>query len=268
MNDLTGKTALIVGASNERSLAWGIARALHERGARLAFTCGPRAGERRVRPLAERVGSDFVEPCDLTDDAQIDALFAKVAERLGGIDVLVHGAVFAKRDELGGRFVETSREGFHLAHDVSVYSLIALARGALPLMRPGGSILTLSYYGAEKMMPSYNVMGVAKAALESAVRYLAADLGADGLRVNAISAGPVRTLSAAGISGFRGFHNVFPEVAPLRRQITIEDVGETAAFLCSDAAGAITGEVLYVDAGFAAVSAGAAGKAEPERRTA
>ena len=210
---LEGKTALVCGVSNERSISWGIARAMHEAGARIALSYGP-AMEKRVRPLAERIGCDFVEPCDATSDGEIAALFARLAERYGTIDAVAHGIVGARREDLGRPFIETSREGFLLAQELSVYSLVALTRAALPLMPEGGSVVTLSYHGAQKMMPSYNVMGVAKAALESAVRYLASDAGPQGVRVNAISAGPVRTLSAAGVGGFRDLFKVFPRVTP------------------------------------------------------
>lgn len=246
---LDGKTALVCGVSNERSISWGIARAMHEAGARVALSYGP-GMEKRVRPLAERIGCDFVEPCDATDDAEIAALFASVAERYGRLDALAHGVVGAKREDLGNPFIETSREGFLLALEISVYSLVAMTRAAAPLMTDGGSVTTLTYHGSQKMMPSYNVMGVAKAALESAVRYLASDVGPRGVRVNAVSAGPVRTLSAAGVGEFRNLYKVFPQVTPLRRHISIEDVGGAAVFLASDAGANVSGQVLYVDGGF------------------
>lgn len=250
MGNLSGKTALIFGVANDHSIAWGIAKAFHAEGAKLAFSYGIPALEKRVRPLAESIGVDFLELCDVTEDAQIDAVFAKAKETFGTIDILVHAVAYANREDLAGRFIDTSRAGFALAHDISVYSLVALARAARPLMPGGGSILTLSYYGAEKVVPKYNVMGVAKAALEATVRYLANDLGPEGIRVNAISAGPIRTLAASGISGFRDYQRSFAGTAPLRKNVTIEDVGGTAAFLASDAAGSITGEVLYVDSGY------------------
>jgi len=250
MGNLDGKTALIFGLANDHSLAWGIARALHAQGAKLAFSYGIPSLEKRVRPLAESLGADFIEICDVTDDAQIDAVFAQASERLGSIDILIHAIAFANREDLAGRFVDTSRAGFALAHDISVYSLVALTRAARPLMPNGGSILTLTYYGAEKVVPKYNVMGVAKAALEATVRYLASDLGPEGIRVNAISAGPIRTLAASGISGFRDYQRTFASQAPLRKNVTIDDVGATAAFLCGPGAGAITGETLYVDSGY------------------
>ena len=234
MGLLDGKKALVFGVANDHSIAWGIARAFHEQGATLGFSSVESLIERRVRPLAESIGSTFVEPCDVQDDAQIAAVFDRWRDQHGGLDILVHALAFAKREDLEGGFIETSRDGFALALDVSAYSLVALARGARPLLRPGGSILTLTYYGSEKVVANYNVMGVAKAALEASVRYLAADLGPDGIRVNAISAGPVRTLAAAGIGGFKKMYGSFAEVAPLRENITPEDVGGTAVWLASD----------------------------------
>jgi enoyl-[acyl-carrier protein] reductase I len=250
MGQLAGKTALIFGVANDHSIAWGIAKAFHAEGAKVAFSYGVPTLEKRVRPLAESIGADFIELCDVTDDAQIEAVFEQAKERLGMIDILVHAIAYANREDLAGRFVDTSRAGFALAHDISVYSLVALARAARPLMPNGGSILTLTYYGAEKVVPKYNIMGVAKAALEATMRYLASDLGPEGIRVNAISAGPIRTLAASGISGFRDYQRSFAGQAPLRRNVTIDDVGGTAAFLSSDAAAGITGEVLYVDSGY------------------
>ena len=250
MNLLEGKTALIFGVANDHSIAWGIAKQLHEHGARLAFSYAGEALERRVRPLAESVGASFVEPCDVGKDADIEAVFAKAATTLGTIDILVHAVAYAGREELSRPYSETSRAGFQTAMDISVYSFTALARAARPLMPSGGSMVTLTYYGSQKVMPNYNVMGVAKAALESSVRYLAAELGQQGIRVNAISAGPVRTLSAAGVSGFKGLYRAFTEIAPLRRPITIEDVGGTAVWLASDLSRTVTGEVVYVDSGY------------------
>jgi enoyl-[acyl-carrier protein] reductase I len=206
--------------------------------------------ERRVRPLAESIGATFVEPCDVQQDADIERVFARWQKEQGNLDILVHALAFARREDLDGRFVDTSRDGFALALDVSAYSLVALARAAAPLMPAGGSIMTLSYYGAEKVVANYNVMGVAKAALEASVRYLAADLGPDSIRVNAISAGPIRTLAASGVSGFKQMYGKFKDVAPLRRNIGIEDVGGAAVYLASDLSAAVTGETLYVDAGF------------------
>ncbi|HEV8545457.1 MAG TPA: enoyl-ACP reductase [Candidatus Limnocylindrales bacterium] len=250
MGLLDGRKALIFGVANDHSIAWGIARALHEEGAVVGFSSVESLIERRVRPLAESIGSTFIEPCDVQDDGQIAAVFAAWAEANGSLDILVHALAFARREELEGEFVETSREGFALALDVSAYSLVALARAARPLMGPGSSILTLTYYGAEKVVANYNVMGVAKAALEASVRYLAADLGPSGIRVNAISAGPVRTLAAAGIAGFKKMYGSFAETAPMRANISPEDVGRSAVYLASDLSSAVTGEVLYVDGGF------------------
>jgi enoyl-[acyl-carrier protein] reductase I len=250
MGLLDGKTALIFGVANDHSIAWGIARALHEEGATVGFSSVESLIERRVRPLAESIGSTFIEPCDVQDDDQIRLVFAKWGEQHESLDILVHALAFAKREELEGEFVETSRDGFAIALDVSAYSLVALAREARPFLRKGSSVLTLSYYGAEKVVANYNVMGVAKAALEACVRYLAADLGPAGIRVNAISAGPVRTLAAAGIAGFKKMYGSFAETAPLRANITPEDVGRSAVYLASDLSSAVTGEILYVDGGF------------------
>jgi enoyl-[acyl-carrier protein] reductase I len=250
MGLLDGKKALIFGVANDHSIAWGIAQAFHEQGASVGFSSVEALLEKRVRPLASSIGSTFVEPCDVQSDEQIARVFAEWSRREGSLDILVHALAFAKREELDGEFAATSREGFHLALDVSAYSLVALAREARPLMTDGGSVMTLSYYGAEKVVAHYNVMGVAKAALEASVRYLAADLGPSGIRVNAISAGPVRTLAAAGIAGFKSMYGAFADVAPLRSNITIEDVGGTAVYLASDLARAVTGETVYVDGGF------------------
>jgi enoyl-[acyl-carrier protein] reductase I len=250
MGLLDGKKALIFGVANDHSIAWGIARALHDEGATLGFSSVESLVERRVRPLATSIGSTFVEPCDVQSDEQIAAVMSKWQKAHGEIDILVHALAFAKREDLDGEFAKTSRDGFALAMDVSAYSLVALAREARPLLHPGSSVMTLTYYGAEKVVAHYNVMGVAKAALEASVRYLAADLGPEGVRVNAISAGPIRTLAAAGIAGFKRMYGSFAEVAPLRANITIEDVGKTAVWLASDLSSAVTGEVIYVDGGF------------------
>ena len=250
MGLLDGKTALIFGVANDHSIAWGIARALHAEGAEIGFSSIESLIEKRVRPLAESLGSTFIEPCDVQRDEDIERVFARWGETHDGLDVLVHALAFAKREDLTGRFVDTSRDGFALAQDVSAYSLVGLTRAALPHLRRGSSILTLTYYGAEKVVANYNVMGVAKASLEASVRYLAADLGPDGIRVNAISAGPVRTLAAAGIGGFKKMYGEFADIAPLRSNITIEDVGRTAVYLASDLSSAVTGEVIYVDGGF------------------
>ena len=250
MGTLDGKKALIFGLANDRSIAWGIARALHREGATLGFSYANEVIEKRMRPLAESLGATFIEPCDVSSDEEIDTVFGRAKETFGTIDILVHAVAFAKAEDLKGRFIDTSRDGFILAHNISAYSLLGLARAARPLMPEGGSILTLTYYGAEKVVPKYNVMGVAKASLEATVRYLAGDLGPEGIRVNAISAGPIRTLAASGIGGFRSYLKTFAESAPLRRNVTIEDVGETALFLCGPGSSAITGEVVYVDSGF------------------
>jgi enoyl-[acyl-carrier protein] reductase I len=252
MSLLTGKRAAIFGVANDHSIAWAIARRFHAEGAALALTYPNEAIEKRVRPLAESIGVDLVLPCDVTDDAQIAAVFGTLAERWSdGLDAVVHSLAFAAREDLKGRFVETSRQGFQLALDVSAYSLVAMARGAEALLAARrGALVAMSYYGAEKVIPHYNVMGVAKAALETCVRYLAADLGGAGIRVNAISAGPLRTLSAAGISGFKAMLHHHEERAPLRRNITPEEVAAAALYLCSDAASGVTGEVLHVDGGY------------------
>jgi enoyl-[acyl-carrier protein] reductase I len=250
MGLLDGKKALIFGVANDHSIAWGIAQALHAQGAGVGLSSVESLIEKRVRPLAERLGATFVEPCDVQDDRQIARVFAEWERREGSLDILVHALAFAKREELAGEFAATSRDGFHLAMDVSAYSLVAIVREARPLMANGGSVMALTYYGAEKVVANYNVMGVAKAALEASVRYLAADLGKDGIRVNAISAGPIRTLAASGITGFKSMYGRFADVTPLRRNMTIEDVGGTAVYLASDLSGGVTGEVVYVDGGF------------------
>jgi len=252
MGLLSGKTALIFGVANDHSIAWGISQAFAREGAQLGFSYQGEILEKRVRPLAESVGSKFVEACDVTKDEDITAIMDKAKAAYGEIDILVHSVAFANRDELGGPYYDTSRAGFHLAMDISVYSFTALVRAALPIMRPGGSMLTLSYLGAMRAVTHYNVMGVAKAALEASVRYLAADLGPHEkhIRVNAISAGPIRTLAAAGVSGFKAMHSEFKNIAPLRRNVTIEDVGNAALYLCSDLAAGVTGEVHYVDSGY------------------
>ena len=253
MGLLDGRNALVFGVANDHSLAWGIAKVFHDEGAEVGFSSVESLIDRRVRPLADSIGSTFVEPCDVGDDAQISRVFDRWTETHDRLDILVHALAFAKREELDGAFTDTSREGFALALDISAYSLIGLTRAARPLLRRGSSILTLTYYGSEKVVANYNVMGVAKAALEASVRYLAADLGPDGVRVNAISAGPVRTLAAAGIAGFKDMYRGFTDIAPLRANITPEDVGRTAVYFASDLSNAVTGEVLYVDGGFSIV---------------
>jgi enoyl-[acyl-carrier protein] reductase I len=252
MADFTGKVGLIVGVANHRSLAWAIAQATANAGAKLILTYQGRFEEHVGELAATLDPKPTVLPCDVQSDEQIAAVFAKIAEEHGGLDFLVHGAAFAAREEITGGFLKTSREGFKQALDVSTYSLIALARGAQPLMaaRGGGSVLTLSFLGSDRVFPNYNVMGVAKAALESSVRYLAADLGPENIRVNAISAGPVKTLAAAGIGGFSSILGVVREKAPLRRAIETSEVGDAAAFLLGNGGRGITGEVLMVDAGY------------------
>jgi len=252
MGLLSGKTALIFGVANDHSIAWGISQAFHREGATLGFSYAGDKLERRVRPLAESVGSDWVEPCDLGKDDDIATVVGKAHKRFGEIDILVHSVAFANREDLSGPYSAISRAGFALAMDISVYSFTALARAAAPILKPNGSMLTMTYIGSQRAIPSYNVMGVAKAALEASVRYLAADFGAADkhLRVNAISAGPIRTLAVAGIAGSRTLINDFGKVSLLRRNITIDDVGNAAAYLCSDLAAGVTGEIHYVDAGF------------------
>jgi enoyl-[acyl-carrier protein] reductase I len=263
LNDFTGKLGLIVGVANKRSLSWAIAQATAARGARLALTYQGRF-EEHVNELAASLTQNnadaqaargnlpLVLPCDVSSDQDVAAVFERINQEFGGLDFVVHGAAFASREELSLPFSQTTREGFRMALDISAYSLIALTRGAAPLMeqRGGGSVLTLSYLGSQRVFPNYNVMGVAKAALEASVRYLAADVGPRNIRVNAISAGPVKTLAAAGISGFSSILNVYKDRAPLRRNIETSEVGEAAAFLLSAAGRGITGEVLMVDAGF------------------
>jgi enoyl-[acyl-carrier protein] reductase I len=250
MKLLEGKKALIFGLANKNSIAWGIAQTFHEHGAEIGFSYGIPQLERRVRPLAEQIGVEFVEMCDVSSDEDIAATFQKAADHFGTIDILVHSVAFAEREDLKGRFLDTSRAGFKTAMDISAYSLIALAKAANPLMPNGGSIISMTYYGAEKVVPHYNVMGVAKAALEANTRYLAADLGPQNIRVNAISAGPIKTLAAAGIAGFRKMLGYTEERAPLRRNVDQSEVGQTALWLCSDLSSGVTGEVIYVDAGY------------------
>jgi enoyl-[acyl-carrier protein] reductase I len=255
MGFLAGKRALIVGVATERSIAWGIAQAMHREGAELAFSYPNDKLKERVEPLARSVGSRLTMQLDVTVDQQIDAAFELVKREWGHLDIVIHAVAFAPSEAIKGSFTaNTSREAFRMAHDISSYSFTALARAAQPLMAGRhGALLTLSYLGAVRSIPSYNVMGLAKASLEANVRFLAADLGPGGIRVNAISAGPIKTLAAAGIAGFRRMLNRVAEVAPLRRNVTQEDVGNAAAFLCSDLAAGITGEILYVDSGFSTV---------------
>ena len=247
---MEGKRGLIMGLANDKSLAWGIARKLREHGAEMAFTFPNAAIEKRVRPLADELGCDFVLPCDVSDMAALDAAFAQLAARWPTIDFLVHAIGASDKNELRGRYCDTSLENFLNTMNVSVYSLTAVARRALPLMPQGGSILTLTYYGAEKVIPHYNVMGVAKSALEASVKYLAADLGRDHVRVNAISAGPIRTLAASGIGDFNLILKWNELNSPMGRNVTIDDVGGAGLYLLSDLASGVTGEVHHVDAGY------------------
>lgn len=251
MGFLAGKRAVIIGLASNRSIAWGIAQAMRREGAELAFGYQTDKLKARVTEMATELGSDIVLPLDVADDAQIDSFFAELTKRWDGFDTLVHSVAFAPADQLEGRYIDAvTREGFRVAHDVSSYSLAALAKKSEPLMRGrSGSLLTLSYLGAMRVLPNYNVMGLAKASLEANVRFLAVDLGASGIRVNAISAGPIRTLAASGIKGIRQMLSYVGSTAPLKRNVTIEDVGNTAAFLSSDLAAGITGQVIYVDAG-------------------
>ena len=249
--DLSGKKGLILGVANKRSLAWAIAQRASAVGAELALTYQGERLEENVRELAAELGREsLIAPCDVGADDQMDALFAAVRERFGVLDFVVHGAAYAPREALSAPFVDTTREAFRMSLDISAYSLVALARGAKPLMTNGGSIITLTYLGAERVFANYNVMGVAKAALECSVRYLASDLGADNIRVNAISAGPVKTLAASGISGFSGILQVYRERSPLKRNIESSEVGDTGLYLVSDLSRGVTGEVLHVDAGY------------------
>jgi enoyl-[acyl-carrier protein] reductase I len=254
MPDLSGTYGLIVGVANKRSISWAIAQAAAAAGARLALTYQGERLEENVRSLAAELENPLVLPCDVASDAQLDALYEAIRREFGGLDFLVHGVAFAPRDELDGRFVNTSREGFRLALDVSAYSLVALTRGAVPLMEArGGSVLTLTYLGSQRVFPNYNVMGVAKAALEASVRYLAADLGPSGIRVNAISAGPIKTLAASGIGGFSNILQVYRDRAPLHRATDTAEVADAAVFLLGPSGRGVTGEVLFVDSGFHAV---------------
>ncbi|GAB6932715.1 MAG TPA: enoyl-ACP reductase FabI [Calditerricola sp.] len=249
---LEGKNILIMGVANKRSIAWGIAQSAHRAGARLIFTYQGERLEANVRELVATLPrqDSLLLPCDVTKDEEIDAVFARIRDEVGVLHGVAHCIAYAKTEELEGEFVNTSRDGYHLAQDVSVYSLVAVARAARPLMTEGGSIVTLTYLGGERVVKNYNVMGVAKAALEMAVRYLANDLGPDGIRVNAISAGPIRTLAAKGIRGFNEILKTIEEKAPLRRTTDQSEVGDTALFLFSDLSRGITGEVIHVDSGY------------------
>lgn len=253
MGLMKGKRGIIFGVANDMSIAWGIARKLSEEGAELAFTYLNDALEKRVRPLAESLGSTLVLPCDVASDEEIAATFDRLKEEWGGIDFVVHSVAFANREDLKRPFSQTSREGFALAMDISAYSLVAVTRYAVPLMSAGGSIVTMTYLGATRAVPHYNVMGVAKAALESSVRYLAAELGEKGIRVNAISAGPIKTLAASGVAGLKEKIKLMDQYAPLRRAVGQEEVGKSAVYFLSDLGSGVTGEVHFVDAGFSTV---------------
>lgn len=252
MGFLAGKKALIVGVANNKSIAYGIAKQMHEQGAEIALTYQTEKLKSRVEKIAEELGSHIVLPLDVTSDEQIDNVFAELGKQWDGLDILVHSVAFAPREELEGRMIDAStRSGFSVAHDISAYSLTALTKAGYDMLnKNNGSIITVSYLGAERAVPNYNVMGIAKASLEATVRYLAADLGQDGIRVNAVSAGPIRTLAASGIKDFRSMLDKAAAATPLRRNVSIEEVGNTAAFLCSDLASGITGEITYVDGGY------------------
>jgi len=247
---LSGKKALIFGVANDRSIAYGVAKAFKEHGASLAFGYPGDAIRKRVEPISEELGGDFIFPCDVTSDADIEAAAAIVREKWGQVDVLVHSVAYAHQDDLKGRFVDTTRSGFALALDVSAFSLVALCKAFDTMFTQDASVMTMSYLGAKRVITSYNVMGVAKAALECSVRYLASDLGVKGVRVNAVSAGPLKTLAASGITGFKGFLPIVEERSPLKRNITQEDVAGTAVYLASGLSSGVTGEVIYVDSGF------------------
>ncbi len=247
---MAGKKGLIMGVANDKSIAWAIAKACHEAGADLAFTYQGDALLKRVKPLAESVGSDFVVPCDVTDADSMDATFAEVEKRWGKLDFVLHGIAWADKDQLKGRYVDTTLDNFTRSLQISCFSFTDVCRRAAPLMTEGGSLVTLTYYGAERVMPHYNVMGVAKAALEASVRYLAVDLGVDNIRVNAISAGPIKTLAASGIGDFRQILRWNELNAPMRRNVTLEDVGKSGLYFLSDLASGVTGEVHHVDCGY------------------
>ncbi len=260
MGFLNDKRALIVGVASNRSIAWGIAKAMRQQGANLAFTYQTERLRERVEKLAGEVDSDICLPCDVASDEQIDAVFQQLGRAWDSFDIIVHAVAYAPREALSGDYLDAvTREAFQISHDVSAYSFSALAKAGRKMLRPGGALLTLTYLGAERVMPNYNVMGMAKASLEANVRYMAAALGPQGVRVNAISAGPIKTLAAAGISDFRRLLEHTETVSPLRKNVTIDEVGNLAAFLCSDLASAVTGEVIFADAGFNIVGIGPSG---------
>lgn len=247
---LTGKRALIFGVVNNRSIAYGIAKAFVEQGGRIGLSYSRDAVKKRILPIAEELGADFVVQCNVTSDEDIGRIRREVAGHWDGLDVLVHSIAYANREDLAGRFIDTSREGFHVALDVSAYSLVALCKAFEELFTPGASVMTMSYYGAGRVVANYNAMGVAKASLECCVRYLAVDLGARGVRVNALSAGPVRTMAAAAIPGFRTILGAIEEKSPLRRNITLDDIGRCALYLASDLSSGTTGQTVFVDSGY------------------
>jgi enoyl-[acyl-carrier protein] reductase I len=250
MGILDGKIVLIFGIANHRSIGWGIAKEMHNQGATIALSIFNDDLRRRVEPLAQEIGCEFLEICDVNNDDALDEVFEKFKAQYGRLDCLVHSVAFAQREDLGGRFIDISRAGFNMAMEISVYSLIAMAKRAEPLMTDGGCVLNLTYFAGEKYIPDYNVMAIAKAALDNSTRYMAVDMGPNKIRVNGISAGPIKTLAAAGIPGFRDLLKQFDAVTPLREGVTIEDVGKAAAFLASDMGKMITGEIMHVDAGY------------------
>ena len=247
---LQGKKILVMGVANDMSMAWGIAKMAYEHGAEIAMPYGAPVLEKRVRPLAESIGAKFIRECNVQDDAQMDALFAEIERDWGTIDGVLHAIAFSDRNELTGRYADTSRDNFKNTMDISVFSLVDVSRRAARLMKNGGAIITLTFYGGEKSVPNYNVMGVAKSALDSSVRYLAADLGKEGIRVNAISAGPIKTLASSGVGGFKSILDLNALMTPLRRNMTLEDVSGAAVYLFSDLSAAVTGEIHHVDCGY------------------
>ena len=250
---LAGRRGLVMGVANDHSIAWGIARSLHQAGAELAFTYQGEAFQRRVEPLAAQLGADTLLPCDVTDEASLDRTFERLGEAFGKIDFVVHAVAFSNKDELKGRYVDTSLENFLTTMQISCYSFTSVARRAAAMMNPGGGLITLSYIGAERVMPNYNVMGVAKAALEASVRYIASDLGPQGIRVHGISAGPMKTLAGSAIANARYVYRTSEQTAPLRSSVTLEDIGGTATYLLSDLSASVTGQIHYVDGGFHAM---------------
>ncbi len=259
---LAGKRGLVMGVANDRSIAWGIAKALHGAGAELAFTYQGDAFKRRVEPLAQEVGANVLLPCDVMDEASVDQVFDSLQQQVGNIDFVIHAVAFSNKEELKGRYVDTTLDNFLMTMQISCYSFTSVARRAAAMMNPGGSLLTLSYIGAERVMPNYNVMGVAKAALEASVRYLANDLGPDGIRVHGLSAGPMKTLAGSAIANARYVYRTSEQTSPLRRSVTLEDIGGTATYLLSDLSAGVTGQIHYVDSGFHAMGMLPAGSGE------